>query len=83
LVAARVVASAAQALFPYKRFADEQPAPRPHDQDDRAARSSYDSLSDDGPLHFLADRDARRQVLFAYVFYGVLAAALLATFVWR
>jgi hypothetical protein len=49
----------------------------------RAARNVDDALSDEGPFHPLVAKEARRQVLFAYVFYGGLAVSLLAVLIWR
>lgn len=74
---------AARALFQHAHFGRQKPAGEPGDGDDRGVPVLFEALSDDGPFHRLTDAEARRQVTFACVYYGCLAAALLAALVWH
>ena len=43
----------------------------------------HEALSDEGPHHRLTDEEARRHVVFAYIYYGFLAVALLVMLIWH
>jgi len=58
-------------------------ADKPRDSDDRATPVIFESLSDDGPFHRLTEEEARREVIFAYLYYGCVAAVLLAALIWH
>jgi hypothetical protein len=56
---------------------------RPNDGREPALSAFYDALSEDGPFRRMSDREARRLVMFACCYYGVLAMALLAVLIWH
>ena len=80
---ARFSRRTSHALFQHGHLSRQQRANRPRDKDDNTAASIFESLSDDGPFRRLTDDEARRQVIFAYFYYGCLAAVLLAVLIWH
>jgi hypothetical protein len=71
------------ALFQHGHSSHRQWADRPRDKDDHTEASIFDSLSDEGPFRRLTDAEAHRRVIFAWLYYGCLATALLAVLIWH
>jgi hypothetical protein len=80
---ARFSTRTSRALFQHGHSSRQQRAGEPRDRDDPAPLVIFESLSDEGPFRRLTDAEARLQVTFACFYYGCLAAALLAVFIWR
>jgi hypothetical protein len=55
----------------------------PRGDGDFAAPVFYECLSDDGPFRRISDAEARRLVIFACLYYGAVATALVATLIWH